>query len=88
MAATPDAVTVRLVTDPPIEELFRLRLRPGDILVAKLRFRPVTREQFDHIEAELRKLVPGHEVVVLSEIDLEVLDPEASEEAEGPGGGP
>lgn len=66
------------MTDPPIEleDVKRLALRPGDVLVVRSS-RPLTWEQMDDARALLQRNFPDHEVIVLGQgIDLEVMRPE------------
>jgi hypothetical protein len=56
-----------------IEDVKRLRLAPGDVLVLKLA-KDLRHKDVEHLQAEMRRTFPDHTVVVLApDTDLVVV---------------
>lgn len=55
-----------------IEDIKRLVLEPGDILVVKVADR-VTADQAHRIKSQVQQIVAGHEVLVVDRVEFQVL---------------
>lgn len=77
MAEAGDLV-INVKFEPPIEEVARLALKPGDTLVVKINEQfhgPLAAEQTDVMRRRLEAIFPGHKVLIVwAGIDLEVVE--------------
>jgi len=64
---------------PEIEEIRRVSLKPGDVLVVRLLNRMASRALADMVRVHVGHHFPGHTVLVLDQAStLEVVSPEGS----------
>lgn len=57
-----------------IEELRVVGLRPGDVILVRTQ-QDVTKDQVDQIRARLSEVFPGHQIVIMTGVGIEIVRP-------------